>query len=65
MATQEIKNRILEFPAAPRTDSEEEEVAEWIEAFDQVVEEEGANRGRELLEALIEQAQASGIEIPI
>jgi len=65
MATQEIKNRILEFPAAPGMDSQEEEVAEWIEAFDQVVEEEGTNRGRELLTALIGQAHASGIKIPI
>jgi len=65
MATQEINNRILEFPGAPGMDSEEEEVAEWIEAFDQVVEEEGANRGCELLEALIERARTSGVEVPI
>jgi len=64
MATQEIKNRILEFPAAPGMDSEEE-VAEWIEAFEQVVEEEGAHRGSELLAALIERAQATGVEVPV
>ncbi len=46
-------------------DSPEEEVAEWIEAFDQVVEEEGTNRGCELLEALIERARSSGVEVPI
>ena len=43
----------------------DEEVAEWIEAFDQVVEDEGTNRGCELIEALIEHARASGVEVPI
>ena len=64
MATQEIKTRILEFPAKPEMDSHEE-VAEWIEAFDQVVEDEGTNRGCKLVEALIEHARASGVEVPV
>jgi pyruvate dehydrogenase E1 component len=64
MATQEINNSILEFPGKPEVESDEE-VAEWIEAFDQVVTEEGTTRGCELIEALIEYAHASGVEVPI
>ncbi len=64
MATHEINNRILTFPSNPRLDSEEE-MAEWIEAFDQVVDEEGTHRGCDLLAALIERARQSGVEIPL
>jgi len=64
MATYEINNRLLEFPAKPEMDSEEE-VAEWLEAFDQVIEGEGTNRGCELIEALIERARVVGVEIPV
>ncbi|HZL68340.1 MAG TPA: hypothetical protein VFC29_25500, partial [Candidatus Limnocylindrales bacterium] len=49
VATQEVNNRVLEFPLKPEVDSEEE-VAEWLEAFDQVVENEGATRGCDLLQ---------------
>ena len=64
MATHEINNRILTFPSNPRLDSEEE-MAEWIEAFDQVVDEEGTQRGCDLMDALIERARQSGVEIPL
>jgi pyruvate dehydrogenase E1 component len=64
VATQEINNRVLEFPLKPETDAEQE-VAEWVEAFNQVVDSEGSTRGCELLEALIEQARASGVEVPV
>ncbi len=64
VATQEINNQVLEFPLKPEADSEEE-VAEWLEAFDQVVESEGTTRGCDLLEALIERARESGVEIPV
>ena len=64
VATQEVNNRILEFPSQPEADTEEE-VAEWLQAFDQVVEDEGTIRGCELLEALIERARESGVEIPV
>ena len=63
MATQEI-HQVLEFPSNPDMDSEEE-VAEWLEAFDQVVDGEGSHRGCELLDALIHRAQESGVEVPI
>ncbi len=64
MATQEVNNRILEFPLQPEADTEEE-VAEWLEAFDQVVENQGTTRGCELLQALIERAHESGVEVPV
>src|ERR1017187_10892091 len=64
VATQEVNNRILEFPLQPEADTEEE-VPEWLEAFDQVVENQGTSRGCELLEALIERARESGVEIPV
>jgi len=64
MATQEINTRVLQFPAKPEMDSDEE-IAEWIEAFDQVVEDEGASRGCRLVEALIEHAGVSGVEVPV
>ncbi len=40
MATYEVDGRVLEFPSSPEMDSEEE-IAEWLEAFDEVVDEEG------------------------
>ncbi len=64
MATYEINSRILEFPLNREIDSEEE-VGEWLEAFDQVVEGEGPHRGCDLLQALIQRARESGIEVPV
>ena len=64
MATYEINNRILEFPLNREADSEEE-VDEWLEAFEQVVDVEGPHRGCDLLEALIKRARESGIEVPV
>ena len=43
----------------------EEEVAEWLQAFDEVVEAEGGNRGCELLSALMERARESGVKVPV
>ena len=64
MATQELSPRVLEFPSNPELDSEEE-VAEWLQAFDELVEDEGAHRGCTLLEALVKRARESGIEMPV
>jgi len=64
VATVEIQNRVLEFPSSPEIDSEEE-VAEWVEAFDQLVQAEGSQRGRELLSALIDRARESGVNVPV
>ena len=64
MATKEIQNRILAFPSTPEIDSEEE-IAEWLEAFDQIVEGEGSHRGYQVLGALIDRARQSGVEVPV
>ena len=64
MALHKSVNPILEFPAQPEADHEEE-ISEWMEAFDQVIEEEGAERGHELIDALIQHARANGVEIPV
>ncbi len=64
MATYEINNRILEFPSNREVDSAEE-IGEWLEAFAQVVEGEGRHRGCDLLQALIQRAHESGIEVPV
>ena len=54
------------YPIAPTepVESDHSEVAEWLEAFDQIVEEEGPSRAGELLEALSRRARESGIEPP-
>jgi len=64
LATKEIQNRILAFPSTPEIDSEEE-IAEWLEAFDQIVEGEGSHRGYQVLGALIDRARQSGVEVPV
>jgi len=64
VATQELSPRVLEFPSNPEIDSEEE-VSEWLQAFDELVEYEGAHRGCTLLEALVKRARESGIEMPV
>ena len=50
-------------PAEPAV-SDQSELGEWLEAFDQIVEEEGPSRASELLEALARHARESGIEPP-
>ena len=42
-----------------------DEISEWLEAFDQVVGEEGATRAREILEALNARARLSGVDVPV
>ena len=64
MATQELAPRVLEFPSNPEIDSEEE-IAEWLQAFDEVVDDEGPRRGCTLLEALVKRARESGVEMPV
>jgi pyruvate dehydrogenase E1 component len=67
-------NPVIEFPARTEAESRnvasedvarKEELAEWLEAFDQVVEEEGAGHGCQLIEALVERARVSGVEVPV
>ena len=42
-----------------------DEISEWLEAFDQVVDEDGATRAREILEALNARARLSGVDVPV
>jgi pyruvate dehydrogenase E1 component len=63
LATKELP-QIIEFPASPEIDTEEE-VAEWLEAFDQVIEGEGTRRGCELLGAIMQRARESGVQVPV
>ena len=61
---------VLEFPAGPEIVDKVEkdhdaELAEWMEAFDQVVEEDGAKRGADLIDALVRHARQSGVEVPV
>src|SRR5256885_4362701 len=46
-------------------DPDPQEVAEWIEAFDQVLDEEGPRRGTQLLEALSKRAREAGVDVPV
>jgi len=51
----------LSIPVEP----DPKEVAEWIEAFDQIVDEGGARRGTQLLEALSRRAREMGVDVPV
>src|SRR5437016_3711663 len=59
----EIMNAYPVTPAEP-VESDQSEVAEWLEAFDQIIDEEGPIHAGELLEALIRRAHESGVEPP-
>jgi len=52
-------------PAAAPTDPDLEEIWEWVEAFDQVVAEEGANQGARLLDAISRRARQAGVDVPV
>src|ERR1017187_1717391 len=64
MALHKSLNTLIEFPVKPQADYQEE-VAEWLEAFDQVLDEEGANQGAELIGALVQHARTSGVDVPV
>ncbi|MBZ5511239.1 MAG: pyruvate dehydrogenase (acetyl-transferring), homodimeric type [Acidobacteriia bacterium] len=42
-----------------------DEISEWLEAFDQVVDEEGATRACQILKALTDRARLAGIDVPV
>jgi pyruvate dehydrogenase E1 component len=42
-----------------------QEVEEWIEAFDQIVDEDGPSGAARLLDALTQRARAAGVDLPI
>jgi pyruvate dehydrogenase E1 component len=47
------------------TDPDPQETAEWLEALDQILEDEGPDRAAYLLEKLTDRAHAAGAELPI
>ena len=57
-------NPVIEFPAKPETDFEQE-MQEWLEAFDEVVDDQGPNKGAELLNALVDRARNVGVDVPV
>jgi pyruvate dehydrogenase E1 component len=42
-----------------------DEISEWLEAFDQVMEEEGATRACQILKALTARARLAGVDVPV
>ena len=58
-----VMNAYPVVPVEP-VESDQSEVNEWLEAFDQIVEEEGPSRAAELLDALSRHARESGVEPP-
>jgi pyruvate dehydrogenase E1 component len=42
-----------------------EEILEWIEAFDEVIDQEGPGHGTRLLDALTKRARQSGVDVPV
>ena len=51
-------------PNLPATDNDPQETREWLESLDAVIEREGADRARFLLEQLVARARGSGAYIP-
>ena len=51
-------------PSAPPADHDPQETKEWMDALDGVISQEGADRAHFLIERLIAQARAEGIDIP-
>src|SRR6266853_2289156 len=51
-------------PAAA-LEPDHEEILEWIEAFDEVIDQEGPGQGTRLLDALTRRAQQSGVDVPV
>ena len=42
-----------------------DEISEWLEAFDQVMDEEGASRACQILKALTARARLAGVDVPV
>ncbi len=51
-------------PLPSETDIDAQQTAEWMEAFDQILDEAGPDRAASLLERLLERAQFFGVELP-
>src|SRR5499427_10959060 len=57
-------NPVLEFPVKLETDFDQE-MAEWLEAFHEVVDDQGPNKGADLLNALVRRARDAGVDVPV
>src|SRR5689334_12343590 len=51
-------------PAAA-LEPDHEEILEWLEAFDEVIDQEGPGQGTRLLDALTRRARESGVDVPV
>src|SRR6266853_1108870 len=51
--------------AAPPVEPDVQEISEWVEAFDQIVRDEGPSQATRLLEALSARARGAGIDVPV
>ena len=50
---------------AVQAQADSDEISEWVEAFDQVVREEGTHGAAQLLAALSQRARAAGVHVPV
>ena len=50
-------------PLPTETDIDAQQTAEWMEAFDQILDEAGPDQAASLLERLLERAQFFGVEL--
>ena len=51
--------------AVPPVEPDVQEISEWVEAFDQIVRDEGPSQATRLLEALSARARGAGIDVPV
>jgi pyruvate dehydrogenase E1 component len=50
---------------AAALEPDHEEILEWIEAFDEVIDQEGPGQGTRLLDALTRRARQTGVDVPV
>jgi pyruvate dehydrogenase E1 component len=50
---------------AAALEPDHEEILEWIEAFDEVIDQEGPGQGTRLLDALTRRARQNGVDVPV
>ena len=50
---------------ATALDPDLQEISEWIEAFDEVINQDGPTKGTRLLDALTQRARESGVDVPV
>ncbi len=57
----------IEMNAKPAValEPDHEEILEWIEAFDEVIDQEGPGQGTRLLDALTRRARQNGVDVPV